>query len=71
MAAQETAVQGTTSRWKKFFREVKAELKKVSWPTRQELISYSGIVFVSVITVSILIWLIDSLFNELLHLILR
>nr|WP_092073773.1 preprotein translocase subunit SecE [Dendrosporobacter quercicolus]NSL47924.1 preprotein translocase subunit SecE [Dendrosporobacter quercicolus DSM 1736] len=71
MAAQETAVQGTTSRWKKFFREVKAELKKVSWPTRQELISYSGIVFVSVITVSILIWLVDSLFNELLHLILR
>lgn len=71
MAAQETAVQGTTSRWKKFFREVKAELKKVSWPTRQELISYSGIVFVAVITVSILIWLVDSLFNELLHLILR
>ena len=71
MAAQETTVQGTTSRWKKFFREVKAELKKVSWPTRQELVSYTGIVFVSVIAVSILIWLVDLLFSELLHLILR
>ncbi|GBG56011.1 preprotein translocase subunit SecE [bacterium BFN5] len=71
MAAQETAVQGSTSRWKKFFREVKAELKKVTWPNKQELISFTGIVFVSVIAVSVLIWLVDTLFNEILHLIIR
>jgi len=71
MAAQETAVQGATSRWKKFFREVKAELKKVSWPNRQELASFTGVTFVSVVVVSAMIWFVDTMFNEVLRLIIR
>jgi len=71
MAAQETAVTSGTARFKKFFREVKAELKKVSWPTRQDLVSYTGIVFVSVIVVSALIWVIDSVFNQVLKFIIK
>ena len=71
VAAQETAIQTTTSRWKKFFREVKAELKKVTWPNKQELISYSGVVFVSVVAVAILIWIIDTGLNKALEMIIR
>ena len=71
MAAQETAIQTTTSRWKKFFREVRAELKKVTWPNKQELISYSGVVFVSVVAVAILIWIIDTGLNKALEMIIR
>ncbi len=71
MATQEAAMPQGTSRLKKFFREVRAELKKVSWPNRQELISYTGIVFVSVVIVAVLIWVIDSAFNEALRLILK
>jgi preprotein translocase subunit SecE len=71
MAVQEMTVQGTTARWKKFFREVRAELKKVSWPNRKELASYTGVVFVSVIIVAVMIWLIDTAFTEALRAFLK
>jgi len=71
MAAQETAIQTNTSRWKKFFREVRAELKKVTWPTKNELISYTGIVFISVVVVAVLIWIIDAALTKVLELIIK
>ena len=71
MAAQETAVQTNTSRIKKFVREVRAELKKVSWPTRRELVAYTGVVFVSVVVVAALIWIIDTSFTGLLKAIIK
>lgn len=71
MAAQETVIPTNTSKWKKFIREVRAELKKVAWPTKNELISYTGVVFVSVVVVAILIWMIDTTFNKVLELIIK
>lgn len=71
MAAQEAAVQTNTSRVKKFVREVRAELKKVAWPTRRELIAYTGVVFVSVVVVAALIWIIDTSFAGLLMAIIK
>ena len=71
MAAQETAVQTGPSRWKKFIREVKAELKKVTWPGKSELISFTGIVFVTVTVVAALIWVIDASFTQLLKAIIK
>lgn len=70
MAAQDTAVQ-SGSRGRRFLREVKAELKKVSWPTKQELISYTGIVFVSVLVIAILIWGIDLVYAKLLKIFIN
>ena len=43
-----------------FLREVKVELKKVTWPTKKQLIAYTVVVF---ITVATLIWVIDSFFS--------
>ncbi len=71
MAAQDTSVQTTTMRWKKFFREVKAELKKVSWPNKKELASYTGVVFISVVVVAILIWITDTLLNKMLTMFIK
>lgn len=71
MAAQETAVQTKTSGLKKFVREVRAELKKVAWPTRRELVAFTGVVFVSVVVVSALIWIIDTSFSGLLMAIIK
>jgi preprotein translocase subunit SecE len=71
MVAQEIVVKTSSSRFKKFLREVKAELKKVSWPTRPELISNTGIVFVAVAVVCTLIWALDSVFNEVLKFIIK
>lgn len=71
MVAQETVVKTSSSRSKKFLREVKAELKKVSWPTKQELISNTGIVFVAVMVVVALIWVMDAMFTQVLHFIIK
>ena len=71
MVAQETVVKTNSSRFKKFLREVKAELKKVSWPTKQELISNTGVVFITVMLVCTLIWVIDATFAQVLRLIIK
>ena len=71
MAAHDAVVQSPTSRFKKFFREVKAELKKVTWPTKKELISYTGVVFVAVIICATLIWILDTGFSGALKLFLQ
>ncbi len=46
-----------------FLREVKAELKKVSWPTKQQLIANTFVVIVTVFMIATLIWVIDSFFS--------
>lgn len=71
MVAQEIVVNKSSSRIKKFLREVKAELKKVSWPTKPELISNTGIVFVAVAVVCALIWAIDGVFSAVLKFIIK
>lgn len=71
MAAQETAVQTGASRWKKFLREVRAELKKVSWPNRKELAANTGVVLVAVVIVAVMIWVIDTAFTEVLRFIIK
>jgi len=68
-----SAVQNTGSSFnlKKFLGEVKAELKKVSWSDRKELISYTCIVFIAVVIVCALIWVCDTVFARLFQIILR
>ncbi|MHB8158479.1 MAG: preprotein translocase subunit SecE [Desulfocucumaceae bacterium] len=56
---------------KKYFRGVISELKKVHWPTRQEVLTYTGVVVVAVIIVGALIWIFDSLMSRLIQLIIR
>ena len=53
-----------------FIKEVRAELKKVSWPTNKELISYTGVVGLAVIIVCALIWVCDTAFAKLFRIIL-
>lgn len=47
-----------------FLREVRAELRKVAWPSRQEVISYSIIVLVTVVLVGALVAGLDFVFGE-------
>lgn len=70
MAAQETASKGGATRAKQFTREVKAEMKKVTWPSKKELVSYTGVVFVAVVLISALIWLFDMILSGALKMIL-
>jgi preprotein translocase subunit SecE len=43
-----------------YLRESKEELKKVTWPTRDEVTSYTAVVVVTVIIISVFLWGIDS-----------
>ena len=54
----------------KFIEEVRAELNKVSWPTKDELISYTGVVGLAVVIVCALIWVCDTVFAKLFRIIL-
>lgn len=72
MATQDTTANvQSVGGWKKFLREVKMELKKVTWPTRQQLMAYSGVVFVAVVVVSIMIWFFDTIFAFLFRAFLK
>ena len=43
----------------KYFRELKSELKKVIWPTPQQVLKNAAIVVACVICVGVFIWLFD------------
>lgn len=51
------------------FRDMFAELKKVSWPTRSELINYTMIVVGFMLIMGVVILLIDSGAGALVQLI--
>ena len=53
----------------KFFQEVRQEMSKVSWPTRQELKGTTIIVMVLTIILSLFIWLSDKVLEGLLNVI--
>jgi preprotein translocase subunit SecE len=72
MAVQEVAVQSRSrlARLTRFLREVKSELKKVSWPNKKELTANTIVVLVSVFFAATLIWIIDSVCSRILKLFL-
>lgn len=44
----------------KFLKEVRAELKKVHWPTKKELGNYTTTVIITVAVIAVLIYLLDQ-----------
>lgn len=61
----------TVNKLRKFLRGAWAELKKVSWPNRQQLVAYTVVVLVSVVFVGALIWIADSLLSKILGAIIK
>jgi len=52
--------QRQTEKAAEYFRGVLSELKKVHWPSRRQLLAYTGVVFFAVAIVSVLMWIVDS-----------
>ena len=48
----------------KYFREVKQELKKVAWPSREELTTYSIVVFGVTTILTLIVFGLDWAFNK-------
>ena len=53
----------------RFCREVISELKKVTWPTRQELIKRTGVVLAFVVLFTIAVGLMDAGLSALFRLV--
>ena len=53
-----------------FLREVKTEMKKVTWPTKRELIGYTITVILSSLFAAFLIWAIDAILSVLFRLVM-
>jgi preprotein translocase subunit SecE len=49
---------------RQFVHEVRAELRKVAWPTRSEVVNYSIIVLVTIVILTSLIAGLDYVFGE-------
>ena len=54
----------------RYFKEVRAELRKVVWPSRQTTIRLTAIVFGVTVAMSLALGLIDWLFTQMFALII-
>jgi len=55
----------------RFFREVRAELGKVTWPSRKDVVGSPAVVLVSVFIVSFFLGLVDVVLQKVMSAILR
>lgn len=53
----------------KLYREVRAELKKVIWPNRTQLINNTATVLMFCLVVGAIIWIADAGFGQLAKLV--
>jgi preprotein translocase subunit SecE len=56
-------------RFADFLIAVEAEMTKVSWPSRHQLIRSSIVVIVTIIAFALLLWLYDTIWHQLLSLL--
>lgn len=50
---------------KRFFKDTKAELKKVTWPTREQLIHNTGVIIVFIIIIAVILSVLDLAFGKI------
>ena len=56
---------------RQFIREVRGEMKKVSWPTKEVVIRYSIIVLVSLIVFTLFVFACDYLFEKFFNFVIN
>lgn len=61
---------GQIQRFKKYLTDVRAELNRVVWPTRRDTTTTTFVVISMVISVSLFLWLVDTLLGMLVHAII-
>jgi preprotein translocase subunit SecE len=59
------------NRAKEFFRDVKIEVKKVVFPTKEELIGSTWVVIITVIVISLFLGVVDLGLTKLVGIALR
>ncbi len=56
---------------KQFLREVKTELKKVTWPSRKDTLSGTVVVLVAVIVIAIFLGIVDLGLSNIIQMVLK
>ncbi|HXK39532.1 MAG TPA: preprotein translocase subunit SecE [Candidatus Paceibacterota bacterium] len=49
---------------KEFFRETQSEMKKVTWPTKNEVVGTTGVVIAATIVFALFLWGCDLVFYK-------
>jgi len=52
-----------------FFEDIYKEMKKVSWPKKEELIDSTKVVVITMLITSVIVYIIDKGISELLQVI--
>ena len=60
--AKKPSVFARASKW---FRELKAEMRKIVWPTKQQTLNNVLVVVATVLIVGIFVWVLDLIFGGL------
>ncbi len=58
-------------RAKQFLREVKTELKKVTWPSRRDTLAGTAVVLVAVFIIALFLGIVDSGLSSLVRELLK
>ncbi len=61
--------KGFVARIVKYFRDMISELKKATWPSKKDIVKYTGIVLAFVTVLAVVVGLLDFGFTKLLQLI--
>lgn len=73
--AQVTALVERVQAWRgaavRFLKEVRVEMKKVTWPQRKEIIGSTAVVILASFVVSFFLGFVDLILQKLLGLILK
>ena len=69
MSTSTTSNLGFVGRTVLFFRQVVAELKKVVWPTKEQVVTYTGVVIVFVTILALIVAGLDFGFTRLVLLV--
>jgi preprotein translocase SecE subunit len=65
---QENAVVSRPKQWwlstREFFRDTTSEMKKVTWPTKNEVVGTTAVVIVATIVFALFLWGCDVVFYK-------
>lgn len=62
-SSRSTARKGGGGGPVQFVRDTRLEMKRVTWPTRSEVVSTTVVVMVAVVFFSVYLWGVDSILN--------
>lgn len=67
MADQETKKAGKKpsvfDRFGKWYRELKSEVKKIVWPSKEQTVNNTAVVLACCLVVGVFVWIVDAVLN--------